>query len=221
MAPKLIIANKAYSSWSMRPWLLMRWFEIAFDEVVIPLDEPGSKAAIARYSPAGKVPILIDGAVTIWDSMAIVEYLAERHPELPIWPRDAAARATARALSAEMHAGFRALRRCLPMNMRREASAPKLARDDAAAVFADVARIEAAWGEARARFGADGPFLFGAFSAADAMFAPVVNRLAAYAVPVGDAASAYMAAVRALPAWCDWRAAALAEGWHLARIDGV
>ena len=221
MAPRLIIANKAYSSWSMRPWLVMRCFEIAFDEVVIPLDEPGSKAAFARYSPAGKVPILVDGDLTIWDSLAIVEYLAERHPDRPIWPRDAAARATARALSAEMHSGFAALRRCLPMNIRRDGTPAHLSAADGELVLADVARIEAAWSEARARFGAGGPFLFGGFCAADAMFAPVVNRLQAYAVPVGDVALAYMTAIAALPAWRDWQAAALAEGWHLTRIDAV
>lgn len=219
MAPRLVIANKAYSSWSMRPWLVMRTFEIAFDEIVIPLDEPGTSAAITRHNPAGKVPVLIDGAVTVWDSLAIIEYLAERYPDKPIWPRDVAPRAMARALSAEMHSGFSPLRRNLPMNMRR---APKPRHLDAATqadLDANVARIEAAWADARARFGAAGPFLFGAFCAADAMFAPVVNRFHAYAVPVGQAARAYMDAVMALQAWRDWQAAADAEGWRMERIE--
>ena len=223
MARRLVIANKTYSSWSMRPWLLMRAFAIPFDEIVIPLDQPHSKAEIARHSPAGKVPVLRDGGLLIWESLAIVEHLAETHPDLAIWPRDPAARARARSLSAEMHAGFAALRRALPMNMRREAKPATLDAETRAAVDADCARIKAAWADARTRFGQDaspaGPFLFGAFCAADAMFAPVVNRLAAYAVPVTATSRAYIDAMRAHPAWRDWETAALAEGWTLARID--
>ena len=218
---KLILANKAYSSWSMRPWLLMRVFDLAFDERVIPLDEPGSAAEIRLINPAGKVPVLLDGDLKIWDSLAIVEYLAEKYSDLPLWPRDTEARAVARSMAAEMHSGFMALRRNLPMNMRR---APKPARLDAAAaatVTVEVARIEAVWAEARGRFGADGPFLFGAFGAADAMYAPVVNRLHAYAVPVSDETRLYMSAMMALPAWRDWQAEADAEGWHLERIDAA
>ena len=218
---KLIIANKAYSSWSFRPWLLMRVCEIAFDEVVIPLDQPDTAAAVGAYSPAGKVPVLVDGPLTVWDSLAIIDHLAETNSTGAIWPGDTAARALARSLAAEMHAGFAPLRRALPMNMRRQPKPAALDAQSAAAVAADVARIEAAWADVRSRFGDGGPFLFGAFSAADAMFAPVVNRLYAYAVPAGEVTLAYMAAMMALPAWRDWQAGAEAEGWHLARIDDV
>lgn len=203
----------------MRPWLLMRSFAIPFDEVVIPLDEPQSKVEILRHSPAGKVPVLREGPLVVWDSLAIIEHLAETHPDLPIWPIDPAARALARSLSAEMHSGFAALRRHLPMNMRREGRPAALPPDAEAAVAVDCARIEAAWADARARFGAAGRFLFGAFCAADAMFAPVVNRFSAYGVPVRVESRAYMDAILALPAWRDWDAAANGEGWRMARID--
>ena len=219
MARRLVIANKVYSSWSMRPWLLMRAFAIPFDEIVIPLDTPDAHAEILCHNPAGKVPVLADGDLVIWDSLAIIEHLAEAHPELAIWPCDPAARALARSLSAEMHSGFSALRRNLPMNMRREARPATLEAEAQTAVAADCARIETAWADARARFGEGGPFLLGAFSAADAMFAPVVNRFAAYAVPVTATSRAYMDAMRALPAWRDWATAAQAEGWTLPRID--
>ena len=209
--PTLIIANKAYSSWSLRPWLLMRVFAIAFEEVVIPLYTPETTTAIARYSPAGKVPVLLDGDVTVWESLAIIEHLAAVHPNTPIWPRDGGARALARSLSAEMHAGFPSLRRTMPMNMRRE---PKPPLSGWEAARADIARIEAAWSDARTRYGTGGPFLFGAFSAADAMFAPVVNRFHAYAVSVGTVTRAYMDAMMALPAWQEWRRDAEAERWH-------
>jgi glutathione S-transferase len=217
MPATLVIANKAYSSWSLRPWLLMRALDIPFDEIVVPLHQPGTAAAIARYSPAGKLPVLVDGAVTIWDSLAIIEYIADTHPALPVWPEDRAARALARALSAEMHSGFVALRRGLPMNMRR---APKpVAIDDE--IVSDIRRIEFAWADARARFGRDGSFLFGAFCAADAMFAPVINRLHAYAVEVSEQTATYMAAMMAMPGWQDWHAGAAAEGWRNARTDAL
>jgi glutathione S-transferase len=218
---KLVIANKAYSSWSLRPWLLMRVLALPFDEVVIPLDAPGSRDAMLAYGPTGKVPVLVDGAQVVWDSLAIIEYLAERHPEQVVWPRDAAARALARSLAAEMHSGYLALRRALPMNMRRAERPVALEEPARSLVAADIGRIEAAWRDARTRFGADGPFLFGAFGAADAMFAPVVNRFVAYGVAVGAEARDYMAAVTALPAWRDWEAGARAEGWALPRIDDV
>ena len=221
MTPLLVIANKTYSSWSMRPWLLMRHFEIRFDELVVPLDEPGTPAAIARYNPAGKVPVLVDDGVVVWDSLAIVEHLAESHPHLPIWPRDRAARALARSLSAEMHSGFAPLRRSLPMNFARAPKPATLDAEASAAVVANVARIEAAWSDARKRFGEGGPFLFGAFCAADAMFAPVVNRFHSYGVPVNEATAAYMATIMGLPSWRDWEAAAGAEGWRLPRIDAA
>ncbi len=221
MPATLVIANKAYSSWSLRPWLLMRAFDLPFNEIVVPLHQPGTAAAIARYSPAGKLPVLVDGPVTVWDSLAIVEHVAESNTALPIWPRDPVARALARSLAAEMHAGFVALRRGLPMNMRREPRATVLSPETAAGVSADVARIEAAFADARTRFGGAGPFLFGAFGAVDAMFAPVVNRLHAYAVPVQDDTTAYMRAIMAMPAWQDWQAGAEAEGWRNDRTDSL
>ncbi len=221
MALTLVIANKAYSSWSMRPWLLLRHFDLPFDEIVIPMDHPTTKADMLAHAPTGKCPSLSDGDVRVWDSLAIVEYVAETYPGLPIWPRDRAARAMARSLAAEMHSGFPALRGQMPMNLRR-APAPRILEPAVqAAVDADVARIEAAWRAARARFGAEGPFLFGAFSAADAMFAPVVSRLHAYAVPVAADTLAYMAAMTALPAWRDWQAEADAEGWRIARYESL
>ncbi len=220
---KLIIANKAYSSWSMRPWLLLRAFSLPFDEVVIPLDRPDTAAMIRAESPTGKLPVLVDGATRIWETLAIVEYVAETHPDLAIWPRERAARALARALAAEMHAGFAALRRALPMNMRRAPRPLSLDLAATAAVAADVARLEAAFAAARDGFGiaAGGRFLFGAFGAADAMFAPVVNRLHAYAQPVGAATRAYMDAMMALPAWGDWQAGAEGEGWRIDRYDEI
>ena len=216
--PTLVLANKAYSSWSLRPWLLMRVCAIPFGEIVIPLYQPGTAAAIARYSPAGKVPVLIDGDVTVWESLAIIEHLAAAHPDVPVWPRDRRARALARPLAAEMHAGCAALRQTMPMNRRR---APKPPAGGLEAARADIARIEAAWADARARHGASGSFLLGAFSAADAMFAPVVNRFHAYAVPVGAATRTYMDAVMALPAWQEWQRDADGEPWHHARYDSL
>ncbi|MDB5510973.1 MAG: Glutathione S-transferase domain [Enterovirga sp.] len=207
--PTLVIANKCYSSWSLRPWLLLKQLGIAFDEVVIPLGQPDTADRIRRYSPAGRVPVLIDGAATVWDSLAIVEYAAERWPQAEVWPAEASARALARSVSAEMHSGFQALRSACPMNLGKRFGP----RDRGAAVARDVARIDALWTDARARFGGGGPFLFGAFSAADAMYAPVVTRLDTYSVEVSPVARAYVEAVLALPSFRVWREAALAEPW--------
>ena len=216
--PTLVLANKAYSSWSLRPWLLMRVLAIPFDEIVIPLYKPDTATAIARYSPAGKVPVLLDGDITVWESLAIIEHVAAAHPDVPVWPRDPHARALARSLSAEMHAGFPSLRKTMPMNMRRAPRPPRDGHDEARA---DIARVEAAWADAHDRHGSAGPFLFGTFSAADAMFAPVVNRFHAYAVPVTTATRAYMEAVMALPAWCEWQREADGEPWHEERYDNA
>ncbi|MDP3544982.1 MAG: glutathione S-transferase family protein [Phreatobacter sp.] len=214
---KLVIANKAYSSWSLRPWILMRHFAVPFEEEVIALYKPDTKARIAGYSGAGRVPVLVDGEATVWESLAIIEHVAERFPGLAIWPRDALARSHARSAATEMHAGFTALRSRCPMNIGR---APKaIAMDEA--VQRDVDRLVALWREARSRFGAAGPFLYGAFSAADAMFAPVVNRLHAYDIAVPEDIRAYMDAVMALAAWREWEAAARAEPWHEPRYDDV
>jgi len=173
MPLKLIVANKAYSSWSQRAWILLAHFKIPFEETVIPLDLPETHAKILKHSPNGKVPALIDGPITVWESLSVIEYVAETHPEKAIWPRGKAARAHARSLAAEMHAGFQGLRQACPVNFRRPVR--KLALSEAA--VADVARIEAAWAHARKTFGKAGPFLFGRFSAADAMFAPVIESI--------------------------------------------
>ena len=209
MALTLVIGNKNYSSWSLRPWIAMKVAGIAFDEKVIPLYEPGSREEVLKYSPAGKVPVLIDGEAHVWESLAILEHLAEKFPAAGLWPKDAAARSHARVVASEMHAGFTALRRNCPMNMW----LPPKARPLPDEVTPDVARIETLWADCRARFGKGGAFLFGAFGAADAMYAPVVARFHNYGIPVSDVARAYMDAVTALPAWKEWCAAALKEPW--------
>ena len=209
MSLKLILGNKNYSSWSLRPWIAMRHAGIAFDEEVIPLYEPGSAEKILKYSPTRKVPVLLDGDMIVWETLAILEHISERFPKAQLWPSDVKARAHARALSSEMHAGFAPLRKHCPMNMRRVGRKRELTAE----VAADVRRIEAIWTDCRARFGAGGPFLFGSFGAADAMYAPVVSRFASYAIGVGAAAEAYMAAVRNLPAYKEWREAGVAEAW--------
>jgi glutathione S-transferase len=209
VALHLVIGNKNYSSWSMRPWIAMKAAGLPFEETVISLYMPESKEQIRRYSPAGKVPVLLDGERHIWESLAILEYLAEQFPQALLWPADAAARALARALAAEMHGGFMPLRRHCPVNIRR----PPKPRALTPEVEADVARIDAMWTDCRGRYGSAGPFLFGPFGAADAMYAPVVSRFHTYCVGVSPAARAYMDAVMALPAWAEWNAAACAEPW--------
>ena len=215
MTLRLVIANKAYSSWSQRPWLLLRHFAIPFEETVIALNLPETRAQILAVSPTGKCPALVDGEIVVWESLAILEYVAESFPHLPIWPREKPARALARALASEMHAGFTALRVHCPTQYRRPVRKIALTPQ----VEADVARIEAAWADARARFGQGGPFLFGAFSAADAMFAPVVNRLHTYDVAVGAPTRAYMDAMMDLPAWKAWETGAKEEPWSIAHYD--
>ncbi len=217
MPLKLIVANKAYSSWSQRAWILLAHFKIPFEETVIPLDLPETHARILKHSPNGKVPALIDGPITVWESLSIMEYVAETHPEKAIWPRGKAARAHARSLAAEMHAGFQALRQACPANYRRPVR--KIALDEA--VAADVARIEAAWTHARETFGKAGPFLFGRFSAADAMYAPVVSRFHVYDIAVSRTSRAYMEAVMALPAWKAWIADGEAEEWRIEKYDAI
>lgn len=215
MSLRLIIGNKNYSSWSLRPWLAMKVAGIAFEESLIALDTPDFKAQVAAISGAGKVPVLIDGDTHVWDSLAILEYLAEKFPTARMWPDQQRARAHARAVAAEMHSGFLPLRRHLPMNIRRLVKPRTL---DAAAA-ADVARIDAIWKECRAQFGGSGAFLYGEFGAADAMYAPVVWRFHTYAVEVSAAARAYMDAVMALPASGEWREAARREPWVLAHDE--
>jgi glutathione S-transferase len=211
MALRLIIGNKNYSSWSLRPWIAMKAAGIAFEETVISLDAPDFKAQIIALSGAGKVPVLLDGDTRVWETLAILEYLAEKFPNAGLWPAQEHARAHARAVAAEMHAGFLPLRRHLPMNVRRPVKQRLL--DQGAQ--ADVARIETIWNECRAQFGADGAFLYGRFGAADAMYAPVVWRFHTYAVEVSAAARAYMDAVLALPASREWYEAGRREPWVL------
>ncbi|MDR6769522.1 glutathione S-transferase family protein [Azospirillum sp. BE72] len=208
----LVMGNKAYSSWSLRPWLAMKQAGLAFAETVIPLRQPDTAARIAEHSPSGRVPSLIHAGLTVWDSLAICEYVAELAPEAGLWPADRAARAVARAVSAEMHSGFVPLRTSMPMNLKSDRKGQGMT--DATA--ADIARIEALWADVRSRFGtpAGGPFLFGAFTIADAMFAPVVTRLETYGVAVSPESRAYMDAVLALPAMREWMAAAKEEPWE-------
>lgn len=211
----LTIANKLYSSWSLRPWLLMTALGIPFEETVIPMYQPDSKARMLAVSPTGKVPCLTDGEVTVWESLAIIEYLAERVPEAAVWPRDAMARAHARSAASEMHAGFQALRRACPMNLGKRFAK----KDRGPDVAADVARLSRLWAEARAAFAGQGPFLYGDFSAADAMYAPVVTRLDTYQIDVDPATRTYMDAVLSHPAFVAWREAALREPWHIAHYE--
>ncbi|MDZ7857523.1 glutathione S-transferase family protein [Sphaerotilus sp.] len=212
---QLYIGNKNYSSWSMRPWVLLRQFGIPFDEVMVRFDsfDAGSvfKTTLAGLSPTGKVPLLVeDDGLVVWDTLAMAEYLAERHPERALWPQDARRRARARSICAEMHAGFTALRSHCPMNI--EASLPDIGAQVLAgqpAVRADLDRLTAMWTAALADSG--GPFLFGTFTVADAYFAPVVARLRTYALPVPPVVADWMAQVWAAPGVAAWVADALAE----------
>ncbi len=203
----LIIGSKNYSSWSLRGWLAMRQTGAAFEEVLVPFHTAERSALIRRHSPSGLVPVLRDGDLLINDSLAIAEYLAERHPEARLWPENPRARAMARAAAAEMHSGFGALRAALPMNFRQVRSGP----ERSASVDADVARITEIWGGCRAAHGAEGPFLFGPFTVADAMYAPVVSRLRTYRVPVDAVSQAYMDAVWAHPWLREWGQGAAGE----------
>ena len=202
---KLIIGDRNYSSWSLRPWLAARQAGLPFEEVCIPLRTAGSKANIYQHSPSGKVPCLIHDDTLVWDSLAICEYLAELVPAL--WPTDHTVRAEARSVSAEMHSGFAALRQGMGMDIR--ASKPFDGRTSA--VGADIARIVAIWESCRSRFAVGGDFLFGEFSIADAMFAPVVWRFLTHAVDLPPASQAWVETMLALPAMREWQAAALAE----------
>ena len=210
MSLKLLIGNKRYSSWSLRPWIAMKFFGVAFEEIMLPLYQPDSPAKVLKYSPTGKVPALVDGETVVWETLAILDYLVDKFPTLKMWPDDLAARGMARAVSSEMHAGFGPLRKHCPMNMMRDRAKP---RDIPADVQANVKRIDAIWTQARAKHGQGGPFLFGAFSAADAMYAPVVSRFSSYAIPVSAVSKDYMDVIMALPAWQEWEASAAKETW--------
>ena len=213
----LVIGNKNYSSWSLRPWLAMKMAGVEFAEVVIPLRRDATATEIARHSPGGKVPALRHGELVVWELIAILEYIAEAFPEARLWPEQRQARAVARAVSAEMHAGFVALRTHMPMNIR----GSKSGRGRTPEVEKDIRRIVAIWEDCRARFGAGGPFLFGAFGNADAMYAPVVTRFNTYGVALEGLARAYADAILALPPMREWFAAAAAEFWTIAETDAA
>ena len=210
----LYIGNKNYSSWSMRPWVLLKQTGLAFEEVMVRFDaftaDSNFKQRLGKISPAGRVPVLVDGDLIVWDTLAIAEYLAEKFPEKQLWPADPVARARARSVCAEMHAGFAALRSAFPMNI--EAHLPDTGRRilrDKADVRNDLARIDEMW---RALLAAQsGPLLFGAFSIADAYFAPVCLRISGYGLPVSPAVAAYVERVKALPGVAAWTGDALAE----------
>ena len=203
----LVIGNKNYSSWSLRPWLAMKALGMPFEEKRIALDQPGTGQAILQHSPAGRVPILVDGGTTVWDSLAILEYLAEKQPRM--WPSDRAARARARAVSAEMHSGFPNVRNHMPMNVRHRFPG----KGHTPEVDVELQRIRAIWEEAK------GPFLFGDFCAADAMYAPVVLRFRSYAVELPPRARGFYDAMLALPALKEWIAAAEREPEALPKYD--
>jgi glutathione S-transferase len=212
--PILVIGNKNYSSWSLRPWLALRAAGIPFEEVRIPLYRPESKAEILRYSPSGKVPALVEGDLVSFESLAICERAAELAPTAQLWPSDPRARAAARSIAAEMHAGFLALRSSCPCNLR--ARAVRTLSPEAAA---DVARVTALWKDTRDRFGGGGDFLFGRFGIADAMYAPVVTRFRTWGIPFDPAVRAYAEAVLAFPPFLEWEAAALEEVERIASSE--
>ena len=211
----LVVGNRNYSSWSLRGFLAARAAGVAFDEVLVRLSEPGSKAELLRHSPAGKVPVLKHGELAIWDSLAIIEYLAEIRPESGLWPSDVGARAHARAISAEMHSGFSALRAHMPMNLRKSLPGKGRGRD----VADDIERIGAIWADCRTAYAEGGPFLFGRFSAADVMYTPVATRFRTYAVELDDLCRAYVDAVLARPDFLAWHEAALEEPWAIAEDE--
>jgi glutathione S-transferase len=208
MTLKLVIGNKNYSSWSMRPWLALRANNIPFEEIVVSLySGAADKQRLLDFTRSGKVPVLVDGDVTIWDSLAIIEYIAERFPEKRLWPEHSADRAHARSISAEMHSGFAALRNECGMNLHRPVRAIELSAE----ARANIARVEEIWRECREHYRQSGPFLFGAFGAADAMFAPVVHRFRTYALTVTEETQRYMDTMMALPAFVEWTKGGLAE----------
>ena len=216
MALTLVIGNKNYSSWSMRPWMALKALSIPFSEIVIPLyTNAADKQHILDVTTSGKVPALVDGDITVWDSLAIIEYLAERFPDAELWPKDRAARAHARSISAEMHSGFMALRNECGMNIHRPVASKKLSED----ALANVARIQQIWTDCRARYGGEGPYLFGAFTAADAMFAPVVHRFRTYDIATSPPVRDYMKSMLANPAFGKWTDDALAETLRIPKFE--
>ena len=211
----LVIGNKNYSSWSLRPWLFLRHHAIPFEEIRIPLYRDDSKAQLLGFSPSGKVPALLDGEIRVWDSLAILEYLAERFPETAGWPEAPADRAAARSLAAEMHSGFQALRTHCGMNCLR----PPAGKSLPDLVHRDIARIGQIWRECRERFGSVGPWLFGSFGIVDCMYAPVALRFHTYRLEAGLPAQQYMDTVLAHPAVKEWMKAGRREGEIIAAFE--
>ena len=207
MHPTLIIGNKNYSSWSLRPWLILKIFEIPFEEVQISLYQPGTKNKILMYSPSAKVPVLKHHDVTCWDSLAICEYLADHCPNLNLWPQDNARKALARSISNEMHSGFFEIRNTLPMNCRLKSKFDKISQE----MHEEITRICDIWIDCRNKYRRYGDFLFGEFSIADAMYAPVVLRFTSYGIEVGDIEREYMKTILELEAIKEWIAAAAEE----------
>jgi len=205
----LYLGNKNYSSWSLRAWLVLKQCGVGFDEEVVPLREAGTRTAIRRHSPSGKLPALKVGELVVCESIAIAEYLAERFPDARLWPADRTARAVARAVSAELHAGFAELRKAVPMNCRHPVKLKSLT----APVQADIDRLTGMWIDCRGRYGSGGGLLFGSFTIADAMFAPEAIRLSGAGVELPPLAKSYVDALLALPALAEWQAAAAAEPW--------
>lgn len=213
----LVIGNRNYSSWSLRAWLALVHCGVPFEEELVRLSEPDSRQNLLRHSPAAKVPVLKHDDLVVWDTLAIIEYLAEIVPAANLWPADPRARALARAISAEMHAGFTALRTAMPMNIRKALPG----RGRGPGVAEDVARVTEIWRDCRSGFGADGRFLFGAFSAADAMYTPVASRFRTYAVELDPVCRAYVDTVLGTPAFRTWEAAAQAEPWIIPEDEVV
>ena len=203
----LVIGNKNYSSWSLRPWLLLKQAGIPFREIYIPTHTPQTRKSILQHSPAGRVPVLLDDAIRVWESLAICEYLGEKFPDRKFWPADPAARALARSVATEMHAGFGALRNNMTMNCRQ--LFPGKGRTPE--VLADIERIRGLWNDCRKRYGSGGDFLFGRFSIADAMYAPVATRFKTYGVELDTVSAAYRDTILALPAMRQWYADAAGE----------
>lgn len=214
MSLLLVMGNRNYSSWSLRPWLALRHAGATFEEIVIPLSQSNTAEEIRRHSPSGRVPILKDGELTVWDSLAICEYLAERFPDAQLWPRDMQLRAQARSVCAEMHSGFTALRSEFPMNIRL-----RRRKEPSADAERDIARLVALWAQFRNRSARNGPFLFGAFTIADCFFAPVVLRFVSYGITVDGAAGDYTRSVLGIPALQEWMDKAHKEPWSEPQYD--
>jgi glutathione S-transferase len=209
--PELVIGNKNYSSWSLRPYMALAMAGIPFSEKLVLMLRPDTPKKLAPYKATGKLPLLVHNGLVVWDTLAIIEYADETWPTKSVWPKNKKARARARSIAAEMHSSFGALRNACPMNLRRPRKLPP--GGVTADVAKDVARVEAIWVDCRKVFGKGGPFLFGRFSGADAMFAPVCARLDTFAIPVSKTSRAYMEAMFATPAFQKWKADALKETW--------